>query len=132
MSTVLDSPLVALASDYGSFGFLAVASNLWTWIAVISTAALSFWRIRASASSAISSRVSEGSISPPWSSSCEDETVNADGSFPQTASCGAESGAGASASASSSPPPASPTWFESDMSGVTKGYEGEVHDVLRG
>ncbi|XP_030470453.1 uncharacterized protein LOC115688690 [Syzygium oleosum] len=121
MSTVMDSPLVALASDYASFGFLASASNLWTWIVVISTAALSFWRIRASASSAISRRVSEEYLSSLSSSSSsrEDEIVNADRSFPQPASCGTvevefESGA-------STPPPLSLTWFECDGGGVTKG-----------
>ncbi|KAI6679784.1 hypothetical protein NL676_033665 [Syzygium grande] len=109
MSTVLDSPLVALASDYTSFGFLAAANNLWTWIVVISTVALSFWRIRASALSAISRRVSEESLSS-LSSSREDEIVNADRPFPQPASSGAveeefESGA-------STPPSSS---FDSDM-----------------
>lgn len=115
---MLDSPLVALASDYTSFGFLAAANNLWTWIVVISTVALSFWRIRASASSAISRRVSEESLSS-LSSSRENEIVNADRSFPQPASSGAveeefESGA------STPPPPLTPTWFECD-GGVTKG-----------
>jgi len=43
-----DSPLEALALNYVSFGFLTVVNNIWTWVAVI-TAAVSFWRIRASA-----------------------------------------------------------------------------------
>ncbi|VYS59191.1 unnamed protein product [Arabidopsis thaliana] len=38
----LDSPLEVLAFDYVNFVF----NNLWTWIAVV-TAAVSFWRIRA-------------------------------------------------------------------------------------
>ncbi|CAA7041752.1 unnamed protein product [Microthlaspi erraticum] len=41
----LDSPLEVFAFDYVSF----VLNNLWTWIAVV-TAAVSFWRIRATTS----------------------------------------------------------------------------------
>ncbi|GFY98555.1 hypothetical protein Acr_12g0010960 [Actinidia rufa] len=43
----LESPLEALAFNDLSFGFLTGINNLWTWVAVI-TAAVSFWRIRAS------------------------------------------------------------------------------------
>ncbi|XP_030538522.1 uncharacterized protein LOC115746752 [Rhodamnia argentea] len=124
MSAVLDSPLVALASEYASFGFLAAANSLWTWIAVIGAAALSFWRIRASASSAsVSSRVSEEPSPPlPSPSSREDEYVNADPSFPQPASCGAvEEEISSGASTSSLSPPPSPTWYECDGGAVTKG-----------
>ncbi|KAL3747039.1 hypothetical protein ACJRO7_015902 [Eucalyptus globulus] len=134
MSTVLNYPLVALASDYEIFGFLAAANNLWTWIAVISTAALSFWRIRASASSAIAGRVSEESLSPQSLSSREDEIVNADRSFPQPASCGAvEEEFDPGATTSPPPPPSYPTWFECDGGGVTKGkfatyYEEDRRD----
>ncbi|OWM84064.1 uncharacterized protein LOC116189550 [Punica granatum] len=46
----LDSPLEALAINYVRFGLLAVVNNLWTWVAVV-TAAVSFWRIRATATS---------------------------------------------------------------------------------
>ncbi|CAH8267283.1 unnamed protein product [Arabidopsis lyrata] len=42
----LDSPLEVLAFDYVNFVF----NNLWTWIAVV-TAAVSFWRIRATTTS---------------------------------------------------------------------------------
>ncbi|OIT05887.1 PREDICTED: uncharacterized protein LOC109222908 [Nicotiana attenuata] len=43
----MESPLEALAFNYLSFGFITVVNNVWTWIAVI-TAAVSFWRIKAS------------------------------------------------------------------------------------
>ena len=46
MNSVLDSSLEALAFNYLNFGFLTVVNNLWTWVAVI-TAAVSFWRLRA-------------------------------------------------------------------------------------
>ncbi|XP_050378511.1 uncharacterized protein LOC126795798 [Argentina anserina] len=45
MSSVLDSPLEALAFDYVSFGLITVVNSLWTWLAVV-TAAVSFWRLR--------------------------------------------------------------------------------------
>lgn len=47
---VLESPLEALALNYLSLGFLTAVNNLWTWVAVL-TAAVSFWRIRASGGS---------------------------------------------------------------------------------
>lgn len=43
----LDSPLEALAFNYLNYGLLTVVNNIWTWVAVL-TAAVSFWRIRAS------------------------------------------------------------------------------------
>ncbi|KAI3414950.1 uncharacterized protein J3R85_015643, partial [Psidium guajava] len=123
MSAMLDSSLVALASDCTIFGFLAAANSFWTWIAVISTAALSFWRIRATASSTSSSRVSEEPSPPsPSPSSREDEDVNADRSFLQPAPFGAvEEELESVASTSSLSPPLSPTWFECDSGAVTKG-----------
>ncbi|XP_010536252.1 PREDICTED: uncharacterized protein LOC104811289 [Tarenaya hassleriana] len=42
----VDLRLEALAFNYVSFGIFSVVNNLWTWIAV-ATAAVSFWRIRA-------------------------------------------------------------------------------------
>ncbi|GFY98560.1 hypothetical protein Acr_12g0011010 [Actinidia rufa] len=50
----LESPLEALAFNDLSFGFLTGINNLWTWVAVI-TAAVSFWRIRASGTVAVKS-----------------------------------------------------------------------------
>lgn len=47
MNSALDTPLEALAIDCVRFGLFTVVSNLWTWVTVL-TAALSFWRIRAS------------------------------------------------------------------------------------
>lgn len=44
----LDSPLEVLAINYLSFGFLTAVNNVWAWIAVITTAAVSVWRIRSS------------------------------------------------------------------------------------
>ncbi|GER36105.1 exosome complex component Rrp42 [Striga asiatica] len=45
----LNSPIEALAVDYLSHGWLAVANSIWAWLAVI-TAAVGFWRIRGSSS----------------------------------------------------------------------------------
>ncbi|KAL6965799.1 hypothetical protein U1Q18_036860 [Sarracenia purpurea var. burkii] len=47
----LDSPVEVMAFNYLSFGFLTAANNnIWAWVAVMTTAAaVSFWRIRASA-----------------------------------------------------------------------------------
>ncbi|XP_057505752.1 uncharacterized protein LOC130789047 [Actinidia eriantha] len=50
----LESPLEALAFNDLSFGFLTGINNLWMWVAVI-TAAVSFWRIRASGTVAVKS-----------------------------------------------------------------------------
>ena len=69
---VLDSSLEAFVFSYASFGFFTFVNNLWTWIAVI-TAAVSFWKIRATTTA---SAVDEGGAysvnSPPpcndWSS----------------------------------------------------------------
>lgn len=48
MNSMLDSssPLEALTFSYAIFGVFPIVNNLWTWVAVI-TAAISFWRIRA-------------------------------------------------------------------------------------
>ncbi|OMO86356.1 hypothetical protein COLO4_21221 [Corchorus olitorius] len=46
-AVLMDSPLEALAFNYVSYGIFTIINNLWTWVAVI-TAAVSFWRIRAS------------------------------------------------------------------------------------
>ncbi|KAG9147546.1 hypothetical protein Leryth_007344 [Lithospermum erythrorhizon] len=43
----LDSPLEALAFNYLSYGLLTAVNNVWMWVALM-TAAVSFWRIRAS------------------------------------------------------------------------------------
>ncbi|KAI8565319.1 hypothetical protein RHMOL_Rhmol03G0249800 [Rhododendron molle] len=44
----LDSPLEALAFNYLSFAFSTAVNNVWTWLA-LTTAAVSFWKIRAAA-----------------------------------------------------------------------------------
>ncbi|KAK4713816.1 hypothetical protein R3W88_019723 [Solanum pinnatisectum] len=46
MNAILESPLEALAFNYWSFN---VANIVWTWVAVV-TAAVSFWKIKASSS----------------------------------------------------------------------------------
>ncbi|CAA2965611.1 Hypothetical predicted protein [Olea europaea subsp. europaea] len=51
----LDSPLEALAFNYLSYGLLTAVNSIWPWIAVL-TAAVSFWRIRASSSSNLAPR----------------------------------------------------------------------------
>ncbi|KAI3447244.1 hypothetical protein Pfo_003909 [Paulownia fortunei] len=56
----LDSPLEALALNYLSYGFLTAINNIWAWVAVI-TAAVSFWRIRASSSPLVSIPEQRGS-----------------------------------------------------------------------
>ncbi|KAE9464589.1 hypothetical protein C3L33_03502, partial [Rhododendron williamsianum] len=43
----LDSPLEALAFNYLSFAFSTAVNNVWTWLAALTTAAVSFWKIRA-------------------------------------------------------------------------------------
>ncbi|OMP11543.1 hypothetical protein CCACVL1_00454 [Corchorus capsularis] len=53
---LMDSPLEALAFNYVSFGIFTIINNLWTWVAVI-TAAVSFWRIRASGAATLSCSV---------------------------------------------------------------------------
>ncbi|PSS15437.1 Disks large like [Actinidia chinensis var. chinensis] len=58
----LESPLEALAFNDLSFGFLTGINNLWTWVAVI-TAAVSFWRIRASGTVAVKADLNDSS--PP-------------------------------------------------------------------
>ncbi|XP_022730992.1 uncharacterized protein LOC111285689 [Durio zibethinus] len=47
MNQLLDSPLEVLAFNYVSFGIFTIVNHLWTWVAVIFTAAVSFWTIRA-------------------------------------------------------------------------------------
>lgn len=44
----LESPVEALALSYLTFGFLTAVNSIWTWIAVVTTAAVSVWKIRAS------------------------------------------------------------------------------------
>ncbi|CAA3009317.1 uncharacterized protein LOC111411887 [Olea europaea var. sylvestris] len=64
----LDSPLEALAFNYLSYGLLTAVNSIWPWIAVL-TAAVSFWRIRASSSSNLSTRArSPDSVSTSSSS----------------------------------------------------------------
>ncbi|KAL2553828.1 hypothetical protein Fot_07447 [Forsythia ovata] len=45
----LDSPLEPLVFNYLSYGLLTAVNSIWPWVAVL-TAAVSFWRIRASSS----------------------------------------------------------------------------------
>ncbi|KAK4432775.1 hypothetical protein Salat_1039700 [Sesamum alatum] len=61
MSALNHSPLEALALNYLSYGFLTAVNSVWTWVAVI-TAAVSFWRIRASSSPLVSRPEPRGSI----------------------------------------------------------------------
>ncbi|KFK33839.1 hypothetical protein AALP_AA5G066500 [Arabis alpina] len=56
----LDSPLEVLAFDYVSF----ILNNLWTWIAVV-TAAVSFWRIRATTSGRDDGFIEEEAVPDP-------------------------------------------------------------------
>lgn len=53
MNALESSPFDVVAVDFLSFGFFTVVNNLWTWVAVV-TAAVSFWKIRASAPSVLS------------------------------------------------------------------------------
>lgn len=57
----LDSPLEVLAFDYVSF----ILNNLWTWIAVVTAAAVSFWRIRATTSGRDDGFIEESVREPP-------------------------------------------------------------------
>ncbi|XP_059634683.1 uncharacterized protein LOC132277011 [Cornus florida] len=68
MMKSFDSPLEALAFNYVSFGFLTVVNNIWTWIAVI-TAAVSFWRIKASGSSISDPPCPNPDVGPPKAAS---------------------------------------------------------------
>ncbi|KAL6496448.1 hypothetical protein OROGR_029706 [Orobanche gracilis] len=43
--SMLNSPLEALAIGYLSYGLLTAVSNIWAWVAVITTA-IGFWRIK--------------------------------------------------------------------------------------
>ncbi|GMI89387.1 hypothetical protein like AT3G43110 [Hibiscus trionum] len=47
MKQSLDSPFEALTFNYVSFGVSTVINNVWTWVAVVTAATISFWRIRA-------------------------------------------------------------------------------------
>ncbi|XP_022756407.1 uncharacterized protein LOC111304154 [Durio zibethinus] len=65
MNQLLDSPLEALAFNYISFGIFTVVNNLWTWVAVVTgTAAISFWRIRATCAATSSCSVKKPDQKP--------------------------------------------------------------------
>lgn len=115
--SVLDSPLEPLAFNFVSFGFFAVVHNLWTWLAVI-TAAVSFWKIRASGSSS-SICLDSGSGSPP---PCNHETSK--GSPPVTKVESSPTTSSSIIAAASVPSLAAP---EDDDGVVTKGLKFRVY-----